>query len=249
MSPVVRDRSLFAAGAVGLTLAIFLAYLPAVHGGPVWDDDYMLTGNPAMTEAHGLWRVLFDPSAMQVYYPLTDATLWVECRWFGLHDLTGYHAVNVLLHAANAVVLWRLLRRLAVPGAFAAAALWGLHPVGVESVAWVTEHKNTLSGLFYLTAMWALLRYYGIGRAARRAGAGLWYGVGLAPFGLALAAKTTAVTLPAAASCWSCGGRPAGSGGATSGRPCRSCSWPPWPGRSRSTSRRTSPARGTRSGA
>ncbi len=194
------DRLRLLAGGLGLTLAIALAYLPAMHGGPVWDDDYMLTGNPVMTQAGGLWRILFDPSAMQVYYPLTSATLWLESRLFGLTDLTGYHVVNVLLHAANAVVLWRLLRRLDVPGAFAAAAAWGLHPVGVESVAWVTEHKNTLSGLLYLTSLWALLRSLGVIGPERRPRAGrAWYAVALATFALALAAKTTAVTLPAAA--------------------------------------------------
>jgi Flp pilus assembly protein TadD len=191
-----RDRLRFAAGTAALVVAVLLAYLPAMHGGPVWDDDYMLTGNPAMTEAHGLWRIWFDLSAVQVYYPLTLTALWLECRAFGLDHLTGYHVVNVLLHAANAIVLWRLLRRLAVPGAFAAAALWALHPVGVESVAWITEHKNTLSGLLYLTSMWALLRYY---RVITPAGGGACYGVALVTFALALAAKTTAVTLPAAA--------------------------------------------------
>ena len=195
-SAAARDRLRFAAGTAALVVALLLVYLPALHGGPVWDDDYMLTGNPAMTEAHGLWRIWFDLSAVQVYYPLTLTALWLECRLFGLHHLTGYHVVNVLLHAANAIVLWRLLRRLAVPGAFAAAALWALHPVGVESVAWITEHKNTLSGLLYLTSMWALLRYY---RIIEPAGGGLSYLIALLTFALALAAKTTAVTLPAAA--------------------------------------------------
>ncbi len=205
-----RDRVRFAAGAAVLVAAVFVAYLPAVHGGPVWDDDYMLTGNRVMADPRGLWRLLFDRAAMPVYYPLTDATLWFEARLFGLANLTGYHVVNALLHAANAVLAWRLLRRLAVPGAFAAAAVWALHPVGVESVAWVTEHKNTLSGLFYLASLWCLLRYFGvIGRGPVEAPdvhPGLppprrlaWYVAALALFGLALTAKTTAVTLPAAA--------------------------------------------------
>ncbi len=192
-----RDRLWFALGAAALVVGIFLAYLPAVHGGPVWDDDYMLTGNPVMTEAHGLWRIWFDLSAVQVYYPLTLSAMWLESRAFGLHDLTGYHVVNTLLHATDAILLWRLLRRLEVGGAFVVAAVWGLHPVGVESVGWVTEQKNTLSGLLYLLAMGALLRFYRvIGPADRR---GLWYLGALVLFALALAAKTTAVTLPAAA--------------------------------------------------
>ena len=192
-----RDRLWFAVGAAALVVGIFLAYLPVLHGGPVWDDDYMLSGNPAMTEAHGLWRIWFDLSAVQVYYPLTLSAMWLECRAFGLHDLTGYHVVNTLLHATDAILLWRLLRRLDVPGAFVVAAIWGLHPVGVESVGWVTEQKNTLSALLYLLAMGALLRFYRVIVPASRRG--LWYLAALVLFTLALAAKTTAVTLPAAA--------------------------------------------------
>jgi Tfp pilus assembly protein PilF len=195
--PPNRDRLWFVLGAAALVVGIFLAYLPAIHGGPVWDDDYMLTGNPAMTEAHGLWRIWFDLTAVQVYYPLTLSAMWVECRAFGLHDLTGYHVVNTLLHGIDAVLLWRLLRRLEVPGAFVAAAIWGLHPLNVESVGWITEQKNTLSGLLYLTSIGALLRFYRVITPATRRGQ--WYVAALVLFALALAAKTTAVTLPAAA--------------------------------------------------
>ena len=196
--PAARDRLWFAVGAAALIVGVFVVYLPALHGGPVWDDDYMLTANRVMNDPHGLWRIWFDLKAVEVYYPLTLTALWVECRAFGLHDLTGYHAVNALLQGTDAVLLWRLLRRLGVGGAFVVAAVWALHPVAVESVAWITEQKNTLSGLLYLTSMWALLRYYRvIGPPKGRRGR--WYLAALVTFALALAAKTTAVTLPAAA--------------------------------------------------
>ena len=207
---------------------MFVAYLPAVHGTGVWDDDYMFTANPVLAEPNAVWRIWTDLSAVPVYYPLTLTVLWAEVKLFGLANLTGYHVVHTLVHAANAVLVWRLLRRLNVPGAFAAGLLWGVHPVAVESVAWLTELKNTLSGLFYLLSIGALLRYYGVIGDASPARTGLsasadsgtpttaplsaeagspvtatrsgrWYALALLLFALSLAAKTTAVTMPAAA--------------------------------------------------
>ncbi len=189
----------FISGSFFLLLAIFLAYLPVLHGAAVWDDDYMLTANPVMLRPGGLWQIFFDVHAVPVFYPITTATLWLECRLFGLHDLTGYHIVNTLIHAANTILLWRLLRQLRVPGAFVAAAMFGLHPVQVESVAWITEHKNTLSALFYLTSMWGFLRYRLVFGSPNPAARRVWYTVAIVAFVLSLGAKTTACTLPAAA--------------------------------------------------
>jgi Tfp pilus assembly protein PilF len=192
------DRA-FILGAAVLLVAIFVSYFPAMHGGPVWDDDYMLTQNRVMTEPGGLGRIFFDISAVKVYYPVTEAVLWLECRFFGLGDLTGYHVVNTLIHAIDTILIWRLLRRLNVPGSFVAAAFFGLHPVQVESVAWVTETKNTLSLFFYLATMWGYLRYRRIiGDAPIRQRAILYF-ISLAAFALALGSKTTVTTLPPAA--------------------------------------------------
>jgi hypothetical protein len=106
--------------------------------------------------------------------------------------------VNVALHALNAVLVSRLAKRLALPGAWLLGALFALHPVHVESVAWISERKNVLSGLFYLLAALAYLRFElakGNGVVARRMG---WYSAAFALFVLALLAKSVTCSLPAA---------------------------------------------------
>ena len=151
--PPTRLR-LFGQG-IALVALVAFTYVPAVQCGFIWDDDDYVTQNAALRSANGLWRIWFEPRATPQYYPLVHTTFWIEYHLWGLAP-AGYHLVNVLLHAGNAVLVWLVLRRLGIPGAGIAAAIFGLHPVQVESVAWVTERKNVLSGLFYL---WALLTY------------------------------------------------------------------------------------------
>src|SRR5262249_9837548 len=97
-------------------------------------------------------------STQAVYYPLVLTTFWVLHNVVGLNPVP-YHLLNVLLHAASAILLWRLLRLLQVRGAWLGAALWALHPVMVQSVAWVTELKNTQSCLFYLLSIFFFLKW------------------------------------------------------------------------------------------
>ncbi len=190
----MRRRTAWVAAAI--VVASVLAYVPAIRGGWVWDDDFHVSRNPNLDSLEGLRRIWLTTSATPQYYPMTHTTFWIERHLWGLRPL-GYHLVNVLLHAASAVLLGLVLTTLEVPGAWLAAAVFALHPVHVESVAWVTERKNTLSGFFYLaSALVFLLHFLARGdgrRTSRRAPA-----VAAALFVLALLSKTVVATLPVA---------------------------------------------------
>ncbi|MDM8008222.1 MAG: tetratricopeptide repeat protein [Phycisphaerae bacterium] len=189
-------RTVLAAGS--LLLMTGVAYLPALRAGFIWDDDAYVTANPTLAGLEGLRRIWFDVGATPQYYPLVFTTFWIEARVWQLQPW-GFHAVNVLLHAASAIVLWRILRRLHIPGAWLAAAVFALHPVHVESVAWITERKNVLSGVFYLGAALVYLRFVGIGTTTESWGTGLrrFYLLALVLFAGALLSKTVTCSLPA----------------------------------------------------
>ncbi len=143
--------------AILLAILTFITYAPALRCGFIWDDDDHFAGNPAMNSVHGLVQI-WSSLAVSRYYPLTLTTFWVERHLWGLHP-RPYHAVNIALQAANAVLLWTLLRRLRVTGAWFAAALWAVHPISVESVAWATELKNIQSGFFFFLSVLCFLRF------------------------------------------------------------------------------------------
>jgi tetratricopeptide (TPR) repeat protein len=200
--PAVEERRISPAVRIGALIAVtVLAYVPALRGGFIWDDDLYIVANRLLEEPGGLLRI-WTGSEIHQYYPLTFTTFWLERRLWGLEPL-GYHAVNVALHAANAVLVGRLLAGLAVPGAWFVAALFALHPVHVESVAWAMERKNVLSGFCYLLAFGSYLRF----TAGRR---GAWYVAALVLFTAALLAKTVTATFPAAVflALWYHRGRP-----------------------------------------
>ena len=146
-------RGALAALALGLLAGV--SYLPAMlWGGFVWDD-FIWYQSRAVQEWSGLGDIWSWPSRIHRevhYWPLTYTTFWLEHKMWGLEP-AGYHVVNVLLHLLNSLLVWRLLLRLAVPGAWVAAAVFALHPTHVESVAWIIERKDVLSGLFYLAAV------------------------------------------------------------------------------------------------
>jgi tetratricopeptide (TPR) repeat protein len=180
---------------VAVTVA---AYEPVRHAGFIWDDDRYIENNQALHSPAGLRRLWLGPLPTPQYYPLTHSTFWLQYQLWGASPLS-YHVVNVLLHIGNALLLWRLLGRLGVPGAYWAAVVFALHPVHVESVAWVSERKNVLSGLFYLLSFLAFLRFWPPEEASPRP-AGRWrfYGLALLLFLGALLSKTITCSLPAA---------------------------------------------------
>src|SRR5882724_8289065 len=139
---------------LGLILfaGVILAYQPAWHAGFIWDDDVYVTENKLLTAPDGLRRIWFSLDSPSQYFPLVYTSFRLEHALRGLHP-AGYHWVNILLHTVNALLVWRLLGLLRVPGAWLAAAIFALHPVQVESVAWITEQKNLLMCLFFLLAL------------------------------------------------------------------------------------------------
>src|SRR5450755_3096806 len=173
---------------LALTAATLLAYLPAWNGKPLWDDDAHIT-RPELRPLHGLVEIWARPGATQQYYPFTHSVFWLEQRLW--HDaILPYHLVNILLHVASAVVLLLILRRLKIPGAWLAAAIFALHPVQVESVAWISEQKNTLSAFFFLSAA---LAYLGYDKTKAR-----WpYIAAFTLFSLGLMSKSVIATFPA----------------------------------------------------
>jgi tetratricopeptide (TPR) repeat protein len=177
-----------------LCALVLVAYLPAARGGFVWDDVDHLTENPCIVGPLGLKEIWTTSQASLC--PLVFTTFWVEHRLWGL-DPVPYHVINILMHATAALVLWRVLSRLQIPGAWLGAALWALHPVQVESVAWITEMKNTQSALFFLLSV---LFFCKSTQAQPIAGgrnrSGLHYALSLLFGALAMASKSSTVVLP-----------------------------------------------------
>jgi tetratricopeptide (TPR) repeat protein len=127
----------------------------------VWDDQDYVIENTCLRNLNGLKRIWFDIGATPQYYPLAHTFFWIEYHIWGLHP-GGYHVINILLHALNAILLFLLLSRLKIPGAWLAATVFALHPINVESVAWITERKNVLSLFFYLLAFTFFVKAIGI---------------------------------------------------------------------------------------
>ncbi|MDQ6859662.1 MAG: tetratricopeptide repeat protein [Verrucomicrobiota bacterium] len=171
---------------VALFAATALAYLPAWHGQPIWDDEAHMT-RPELRSLGGLARIWIEPGATQQYYPVVHSAFWLEHKLWG-DAVLPYHSVNIALHAGSALLLFHILRRLKIKGAWLAAAIFALHPVHVESVAWISELKNTLSGFCALSAVVCYLRF----DLSRRA---LPYIAALVLFSLGLMAKTVIATV------------------------------------------------------
>ena len=184
-----------------LAVVTVVAYAPALHAGFIWDDDAYVTNNPALRSFSGL-KSAWIPGVTPQYYPIVFTTFWVEYHVWGLNP-TGYHAVNVLLHLANALLVWRLARDLRIPGAYAIALVFALHPMHSESVFWITERKNVLSLFFYLLAAHAFLLFDAL--RSRLPGEGtaslqrrITYGAVMLAFAASLLSKSVTASLPVA---------------------------------------------------
>ena len=176
-----------------LIALVFIAYAQVFNAGFIWDDETHLTQNPCIVGPLGLKEIWTSTRA--VYYPLVLTTFWALHKFAGLNP-APYHILNVLIHAGSAVLLWRVLRQLQIRGAWLGAALWALHPVMVQSVAWVTELKNTQSSLLYLLAISWFLKVDT--EQGTREGVRWWrFGWALLFFVLAIASKPSTVMLPA----------------------------------------------------
>lgn len=180
-----RDLLVFAF----ILCATLVAYLPALGGSLLWDDSNNVT-RPELQSLHGLWRIWtdFGLAATAQYYPLVHSAFWFEHVLWG-DAVLGYHLTNVVLHSVAALLVILIVRRLKLPGAWLAGLIFALHPVCVESVAWITEQKNTLSGVFYLASALAYL-YFDQTRHKSK------YFLALGLFALALASKSATVPLP-----------------------------------------------------
>jgi protein O-mannosyl-transferase len=195
-------------GAVFLAGIIFIVYLPSLSSGFILDDDKLVTDNSCVLAPDGLHRIWFTAEPLD-YWPVTNSMLWIEWRLWGMHPL-GYHLVNVALHAAAALLIWSILRKLSIPGAFLAALLFAVHPVNVESVAWIAQRKDALAIVFFLLSiLWYLKADKQVeGRASRvesrdgRVSSRLssfnfgWYFLSLFAFLLAMLSKGSVAMTP-----------------------------------------------------
>jgi len=186
------------ARAAVLIAVTIIAFLPATRAGYIWDDDDHIYNNTTLRSAEGLKQIWTEIGATPQYYPLTHTTFWLEYQLWG-DSPTGYHINNILLHGLAVLLLWRLLKLMGIPGAWLVAALFAVHPMQVESVAWITERKNVLSGVCYLGSAFWFLRWAGTDHGLDMAPPPRrWYAGSLALYILALTSKTITCTLPAA---------------------------------------------------
>ena len=186
-----------AVGVAAISALSVVLYWPAMRGGFILDDDVLLTQNRLIKAADGPARMWFSTEAAD-YWPVSNTSLWLEWRLWNSNP-TGYHITNLLLHILGSLLLWAVLKELAIPGAFFAALLFAVHPVNVDSVAWIAQRKNVLAMLFYLLAT---LWYLKADKASaslvdnQRSGGARWYWLSLLAFLLAMLSKGSVAIFP-----------------------------------------------------
>ena len=216
LAAVWRTMARPASGALVIAAAKFAAYLPSINGGFLLDDGLLLTENRLIAASDGPYR-LWCTTQSHEFYPLSYTSNWLEWRLWKMHT-AGYHVTNLILHAAESLLLWIVLRRLSIPGAFLAALIFALHPVNVESVAWIAQRRNIMALLFFLLSILWYLKFAhlpGLSFSARRlpipqqirhpssfilhhSSLRYCYCLSLAAFLLAMLGKGSAVVLPLA---------------------------------------------------
>jgi protein O-mannosyl-transferase len=176
-----------------IALACLWVYSPSYHGDWLWDDDQLLTANPVVQSGSltGLSKLWFNPDGAD-FFPLSYTALWAQWPFFK-NQPTGYHVTTIVLHLIGSMLLWALLDRMQIPGAWLSSLIFAIHPVAVESVAWVSETKNTLSlPLFLLSCLcWVVQDDEHEGPRRTR-----FYLLSIVFFLLAMLAKTSMVGLP-----------------------------------------------------
>lgn len=186
---------------VALFVLTIAAYIPALSAGFIWDDSDHVPQSPFQQTTTALKWVWTKLGATPQYYPLTHTVFWLESHMWG-KEAMGYHVVNILIHAGNGLLLFALVRRLQIGQrtGWLAAAIFLLHPINVESVAWVTELKNTLSGCFYLSAALLAVRAWRLDESGAPSAWPRWffYAGAIVFFIAAVLSKTVTCTFPAA---------------------------------------------------
>jgi protein O-mannosyl-transferase len=187
--PIHRNHQLWL-GIVSLTFAICFAYWPAINGRFILDDDLLVTRNNLIKAPDGLLR-FWTSTEPTDYWPVTNSAFWFEWRLFAENPV-GYHIVNLFLHWACCLFLWAILRKLAIPGAYFAAMLFAVHPVNVETVAWIAQQKSLWAMLFALLST----RCHLSARASESPIKSHWYWISLITFVAAMLSKGSVAVLP-----------------------------------------------------
>ena len=198
------------AGVALIVVAVFVAYLPALNGGFVFDDDKLLTENDLIRAPDGPFRFWCTAEAAD-YWPISNTTLWIEWRLWGMNSI-GYHVTNLILHIVESLLIWIILRKLSIPGAFLAAVIFAVHPVNVESVAWIAQRKGMLAMLFFLLSILFYIKgeipssspqnglpgchAHACHGHVRQSIASRWYWLSLVAFLLAMLSKGSVAVLP-----------------------------------------------------
>jgi tetratricopeptide (TPR) repeat protein len=191
-----QDTLMVVIGVVFIVVASLVAYVPALRSGFIWDDDAYVEENPLLSSPDGLWNIWTGKGVPMSYVPMVYTTFRFEYALWGLQPF-GYHLTNVLLHAFNALLIWLLLSRLQVRGAWLVSAIFALHPVHAESVAWITERKNVLSLFFGLVAAVAYFKYaFGSDEESTKGRREIFYQLSTILYLCALASKAVMCLLP-----------------------------------------------------